>query len=281
MAYIRLAYASALLALGLFWLLDGRWISWILLLWALILPWISLALSWRALRSLRVSVVPERFRMGQPGELWLLGSCGSAVPVFRGSIRLQNCFTGEEIHYRPESGMPTRHCGGYLARPEKVRSFDGLGIFAFRPQLDDPVMIFVYPEPVPGILPEQTPGRSQRIGEEDWDLREYRPGDSLRRIHWKLSAKQNSLLTRHPRQPEPLPILTIRLQGPEERLDRELGQLLWAGEQLVQQGRPFLLQAQTGTGAAQWHIAGREELLSAMDSLLGSPIISGNTIGGI
>lgn len=277
----RFAYALTVGALGLFWLLDGRWISWILLLWVLILPWLSLALSWSALRSLRVEVVPERFRRGQRGELWLIGSCGSAVPGFRGSIRLRRCFTGEERRYRPEEGVPVRHCGGYLARLEKVKSSDYLGIFSFRPRIGEPVLIPVYPEPVPGPLPEEVPVKEHQRG-EDWDLREYRPGDSLRRIHWKLSAKQGSLITRIPEEPEPpVPILSIELRGSDDLLDEKLGQLLWTGEQLLQQGRPFLLQAQTGAGAAQWHITDREELLSAMDSLLGSPIISGDTIRGI
>lgn len=34
-----------------------------------------------------------------------------------------------------------------------------------------------------------------------FDVREYRPGDRLQRIHWKLSAKSDGLLVREDSQP--------------------------------------------------------------------------------
>ena len=61
---------------------------------------------------------------------------------------------------------------------------------------------------------------------EDYDLRDYRPGDPMRSIHWKLSSKWDELIVRERAEAfVPLPLLTLDRFGPPEVLDRLLDRL--------------------------------------------------------
>ena len=60
------------------------------------------------------------------------------------------------------------------------------------------------------------------------DLREYRPGDSLHEIHWKLSAKSDKLIVREAEEPDlGLVVLSFDFSGTRTQLDSTLRQLLW------------------------------------------------------
>ena len=60
------------------------------------------------------------------------------------------------------------------------------------------------------------------------DLREYRPGDSLHEIHWKLSAKTDKLIVREAEEPDRgLIVLSFDFSGSRAQLDSTLRQLLW------------------------------------------------------
>ena len=60
------------------------------------------------------------------------------------------------------------------------------------------------------------------------DLREYRPGDSLHEIHWKLSAKTDKLIVREAEEPDlGLVVLSFDFSGTRTQLDSTLRQLLW------------------------------------------------------
>ncbi len=62
---------------------------------------------------------------------------------------------------------------------------------------------------------------------EDYELREYRPGDPMRAVHWKLSSKWDELIVRERSQDDTLlPLLTLDLCGQPEELDRLLDKLL-------------------------------------------------------
>lgn len=71
-----------------------------------------------------------------------------------------------------------------------------------------PAYVTVYPEPLPlGVSADpflsgfqegeqQTVSRRGRDPSEVFDLREYRPGDDVRSIHWKLSGKMDEILVK-------------------------------------------------------------------------------------
>ncbi|TCS72997.1 uncharacterized protein DUF58 [Sulfuritortus calidifontis] len=78
-----------------------------------------------------------------------------------------------------------------------------LGLFRCWTVLELDWTVLVYPRPAADSLPfpagaegDQT-GRTSRPGDEEFDgLREYRPGDSLKRIAWKTLAREQPLATK-------------------------------------------------------------------------------------
>lgn len=72
---------------------------------------------------------------------------------------------------------------------------------------------------------------------EEHELRDYRPGDSLREVHWKLSAKTDTLMIREAQEPiTGRALLTLDLYGTPEELDSTLSQLAWLSRWLTEHG---------------------------------------------
>ena len=95
--------------------------------------------------------------------------------------------------------------GIYRLGPLTLEADDALGLSNFArhfEQLDD---IVVYPTPLllPSLWPDGAAGRRQRKprrvvgadGLEFLGIREYMPGDELRRIHWPTTARMDELMT--------------------------------------------------------------------------------------
>jgi len=103
----------------------------------------------------------------------------------------------------------------------------------------------VRPEP---LLPPEKPSLSELNARsyrakpaggfsEIHDLRDYHPGDSMRDIHWKLSAKTDGLIVREPLEAvRAQAILSFDLAGPRETVDRTLGLLLGMSGWLLREG---------------------------------------------
>lgn len=88
-----------------------------------------------------------------------------------------------------------------------IRSYDYLRLFSLKRKLKGEVKIAVLPE-FYEIAEDAVSGRNRQIIESDhysaiksgddpsevFQIREYREGDRLQRVHWKLSSKQNQLM---------------------------------------------------------------------------------------
>lgn len=109
--------------------------------------------------------------------------------------------------------LPARRyapCGPADLPCHRARVYDALGLVGLPLQLPTACSIAVEPEP---LEPAELPNLSQfqyrsyhpKPGggfSEIHDLREYRPGDSLHEIHWKLSAKTDKLIVREAEEPD-------------------------------------------------------------------------------
>jgi len=132
---------------------------------------------------------------------------GRPAPLQPTPVWLPSARPGERVR---GSCFATAHQRGWAKLgPLTVVSEFVPGLFTYRAvlPLEDPVLVF----PRPGILNRRvvntcmtridysdvTPTAYLHGDEEFASLREYRPGDSLRRIHWKMSARlQGKLLVR-------------------------------------------------------------------------------------
>src|SRR5262249_8768555 len=94
--------------------------------------------------------------------------------------------------------------GEYVIGPVEVTAADPLGIFQFKTELPVTSPLVVYPSPVtlpwfflPGGSPfGASPLHSAEMrgeGSEFFAIREYQPGDPLRRVHWRSSARMGRL----------------------------------------------------------------------------------------
>jgi len=78
---------------------------------------------------------------------------------------------------------------------------------------------------------------------EEHDIRMYRPGDPVKSIHWKISAKFNSIAIREPLVPPPHSRLVhvIKWKNASER-DLILGRLRWVCEYMMKWQMPFYVK---------------------------------------
>lgn len=90
------------------------------------------------------------------------------------------------------------HCGQAFFKVAKARIYDCLGLFSVPVKRSGMAEILITPVIAP--LPEEEAAlimsflrRQSAAGDGDYFVRDYRPGDSPRSIHWKLTAKEDEL----------------------------------------------------------------------------------------
>ena len=261
------------------------WYSWFLLVLALVLPWFSLIIS-------LMSMLRTRLKLEAPPAV----SCGEAayvtVTAFSGFLpqshlrfrltvtaamsgkktvlrqRVQN----QGSYYVP---LDTGHCGSYLCRVEKPRVYDYLGLFWIPVRRSEAVKTLVRPVPqAPAKLPNLSQFLLRRLKpkpgggfSEEHELRDYRPGDNLRDIHWKLSVKTDRLIVREAQEPvRGLTLLTFDLRGDEETVDSTLSQLVWLSQWLCDHDTPHQI---LWLDPADCHLAGAAvETPEALEQLI-------------
>lgn len=250
MLFRRLLYLAALVAALVFQIANDNYLAHFLLALCVSLPLLSLALSLPGMIGCRLTLAasPAELPRGEQGQWLLLIHAPLGLPLSRLSLRLteRNLFTGAEKRQKlsltgVSGGEPiTRpadaaHCGLLELRAEKVRVLDYLGLFALRRPAPEPARLLVCPIPaesrpihIPdGVGVRPSPNSATRRGPgDDCDLRDYRPGDPLRSVHWKLSSKWDELIVRERAETlTPLPLLTFDRSGKPEELDRVLDKL--------------------------------------------------------
>ena len=269
-----------LLGCTVFYFVYQQWLSWILLLTVVLLPWFSLAISYPAMRSVRISVqCPAMARIGMPIRTAMRVTCPYPIPQTDCKIRLVNSLTGESYVGYPGELVPTEHCGRITVTTPHTVVYDYLGLFRKRLPESKSCAVYVFPKLVACELPTLS-GRNDSISRpkpggtvaEEHELRLYRPGDSLRHIHWKLTAKTGKLIYREAmEQAKKSHILTLSLFGTPEQLDRKLGQLLWSSEMLLRQKCTHRIRCQTGKGVCTLIVTNKNSLEEGMRQLLAMP----------
>ncbi len=120
--------------------------------------------------------------------------------------------------------LSTGQRGRFLIGPLEARARDplGLAVGSFKVRGED-TLVRVAPKvwalaDVPrgiglGAAGEAAPQRTGQTGQDDVLVREHRHGDDMRRVHWRMSAKQGELMVRleeHPWDPSALVIVDTR-----------------------------------------------------------------------
>lgn len=263
MLYRRLLYAGALTAALLFQITNDNYLGRFLLALCVALPLLSLALSLPGMLHCRLilSAAPTSPERGAAASWQLEAGAAVGLPVARLTLRLteENLLTGQRTPQRlvllgvakPRPvplPAPTDHCGLVELRVERARVCDCLGLVTLGLPKPPPARMLCRPIPaqaraprIPDITGKQTsPQNAAHRGPgEDYDLRDYRPGDPMRSVHWKLSSKWDELIVREPAEAlTPLPLLTLDRCGKPEELDQLLDRVTGMSRALLTAQRP-------------------------------------------
>ena len=262
------------------YLLHKQWLSWLVLVTVLLLPAVSLLMSLPGMLTAKAELkYPTRVRMGMPAKVALITKCRFPLARVDCRLRLHNTLSGERYVGTPGEYIPTEHCGIMEITCDRLWVWDALGLFRWRVKVNDLAQVYILPKPVAGELPELAGNRQAALWvpkpgggfSENHELRLYRPGDDLRNIHWKLSRKTGKLIYREAMEPAQKQMaLVLTLSGVAEELDRKLGVLLQASQQLLSEGRSHRVHCCAAEGIRVLDITDPESQQAAMDTLLGS-----------
>lgn len=296
MALRRLVYALVLAGALLFQITNDNYLAHFLLAVCAALPPLSLAISLRGMLGCRMTLcaVPAAPARGGDGRWQVSVDIPGLLPLARLALRTEekNLLTGHIQRRRlsmsgvagkrpADLSAPTGHCGVLELRADKIRVYDYLGLFSRHVPSPPPARMQCSPIPAdtpPPLLPEglglPAPYGAVRRGPgEDYDLRDYRPGDPMRAVHWKLSSKWDKLIVRERADAAlPLPLLTLDRLGSPGELDRLLDKLLGLSRALLSIQRPHAVLWLERDGRPQLRpVSDEKELQDCLAALLGSP----------
>ncbi len=177
-------------------------------LWAWInLHWVRVTRITPSAHSQVGQIVEERFLVENTGflpKLWLELLDHSELPGHRASFVVSGVGRGES-RTRTVRTMSLRR-GRFRLGPVTVRTGDPFGLFIFERQLPLEKYLVIYPRTVPlpyfqPLLGELTGGnvvrrRTHYVTTNVSGVREYVPGDSFNRIHWRSTARTGRLIVK-------------------------------------------------------------------------------------
>jgi len=257
----RIVYLTALLMGAVFHSLYGQYLSYILLRFLILLPFVSLLVSLPAM--LRVRVHLSASGASPRGEaaaarLKMDSRCFLPVGCLSMTFTGENRFTGEAVQKRKvrywgvlkaeESlPLPSDSCGVVTCRLGRVWAWDYMGVFAFPVKRCDPATYIVLPipdepKPMPELDQDSAITLKPKPGggySEEHELRPYRQGDPLNVIHWKLSSKLDEPIVREPQLMQRKRVtLSVTPSSDRRALESQLDQLLYLSKALVEKGIP-------------------------------------------
>lgn len=189
----------------------------------LCLPFFSYFLSGYCFRHLEVSLIvkPASAPRNTTAQLLLSLQNPTVLPLASAAVSFSFCslFYGEEetsthvlsLRARRDNTLTfpvtlTKY-GLYEAHVTLLQGYDYLHLFLFQKKLDVNTQIRILPDSSPrserhealyseGFDEFEESGGSGNVSSNVTDIREYRPGDRLQKIHWKLSSKIDQLMVK-------------------------------------------------------------------------------------
>ena len=260
MGAYRVVYIFALAGAASFYALYPYWFSgYLFFVLLLMLPFDLLAGLPGMLTRRAALTAPEMLEQGAHGVLSITTLQNHRYPAkyvkaylresYNGYIQKRRYLCGAAGGDRRDIALDTTHSGVMVYELKKIRTVSLIGLFSLPSKMRGKVTVLILPLPVrPSrvtALPRGVVNRPKPGGgfSEDYDMREYLPGDQIRSIHWKLSAKTDQLVVREPLVPPPHSRLveTEWWRDANER-DLILGRLRWVSDYLLKWEMPFYVK---------------------------------------
>ncbi|MBN1264095.1 MAG: DUF58 domain-containing protein [Anaerolineales bacterium] len=150
---------------------------------------------WETMRIANTSRLPK---------FWIGVEDQSDFPGHQGSSIILKLRSGHERHWLARTLCVRR--GRFHLGPTTLSAADPFGLFQVRKRVMEAQSVVVLPMTVPlrnfpipsGILPggDALQKPTHQVTPNATSVREYAPGDSLNRIHWRSSAKMNRLISK-------------------------------------------------------------------------------------
>jgi len=245
----RIIYAAILAASVFFYILYPFWFAWYLFLLILLILPFDFLISLPGMLTRHISLSSPKFlECGEGGIVVLtthqITRNGTRYPCR--CVKLWMNIIGDDFNIwrryvvganegsRFEITIDTTCTGLTTFKIKRIWAVSLIGLFCLPAQavMHSSVLILPPPEKPPqtvtlprGIILRPKPGGGFA---EDYDLRPYRLGDPIRSVHWKVSAKFDSLIIREPLiPPAHSRLVQINLwKGARER-DTILSHLRW------------------------------------------------------
>ena len=215
----RIVYAALLLAVTVFSITSGERMAYISAVVLLVLPVVSFVINFVMLRMLVVTQnVPDSILKTEEGVLRVRLHNRTPLPFINVECRFVTNEYAVKIDKSQSSGInPIATVvhelpflavfrGKYPLGLEEIWAFDFMGLFRLKRKYNIPGEIVILPQIVEftgipfsiNIMSEASSRFDHR--DEDYsmisDIRPYIPTDSIKRVHWKLTAKRNEWLVK-------------------------------------------------------------------------------------
>ena len=255
--------------------------SWLFLLAIVFLPWFSLIVSLPAMIKLKVELIlPKEVSIGDELRPDVRFYSKYPIPPVTWKYRISNSYEAQSTKKKVWEQIKAEHCGRMQLELVNAYKYDFLGLFRLKLCKKCSHSILIFPKQVPvDNIPSLTKVRIPRWKpkgsgfSEDYDLREYRPGDNLRQIHWKLSAKTGKVIFREALIPiYSTPVMLISLSGSPSDLDEKLGKFYYLSKYLLSFDLPHELHCASGEGFKVYKITQETEVIETLRRLLNSPV---------
>lgn len=219
-------YLCLLTGTFLFCIFYYAWFSWFLFLTVISIPLVSLLLSLPFMIRCACSGIEvfARDNVYLKDDFYIAISGKKRSPVFCPMMTLKikstnltaNFSETEKIKFSGTFTKPlikkcsslTQHCGQLDITCKNGKIYDMLGIFFIPIKIKNHNFVRILPrQQKPKIIPDSsnftvTGYKPKPVGNSEiYELREYRHGDSLRNVHWKLSSKSDGLIVKEPNIP--------------------------------------------------------------------------------
>lgn len=278
-----------------FYILFIGYFSYFTLIFVTVFPLFSLLLSLPAMWSVQVALEAERLQQERGTMVAVAVGLHSTLrlPVYRGRLVLQmkNRMTGEteqRVLRMPVYGRGIRskqvfqltHCGVVQWTVKRMWVYDALGLFAIPRWTKSIASVVSTPKSYETAVDPELLESVRREGngwEEDsanMEIRQYRPPDSPRLVHWKLSARFDDLMVRADDSGEGqgMPRLYPVWDQDAEVTDRMLDRLTSLSNFLSDRQLPHEICWEDGQEVCRVRIRADEDLPSALPQLLSIPL---------
>lgn len=215
-AWLFILVGAACLALGL---TTGRDLFFNMVYLVATVVILSFLWSWASIASVRISrrtrsrrssvgkVAEESFAVANTGflpKVWLEVHDRSSLPSHHVSQVMNALGPKKSRHWSVRTICRRR--GQFVLGPLSLATGDPLGLFQLKREIKATSNIVIYPAiiPIPSFVPPlgQLPGgdavrqRTHYITTNVSGVREYAPGDSYSRIHWRSTARRGRLIVK-------------------------------------------------------------------------------------